>query len=469
MKNLKFHIGLRRSRKKRRSTPGEAPGTLVPDPHAVHPDVGVIAYGPEALHEGEIGDIEDIKATLGRYPVTWVNVDGLADHDLILQLGSIFDLHPLALEDVVNTHQRPKVDEYENNVLIVTRMAPVVGEHGTEQIAIFLGANFVVTFQERPGDCFEPVRERIRHGRGRIRDAGVDYLAYALLDITVDGYFPALEKYSDILEDLEVQVLDEPDVAVVGRIHTLKRELLEFKHAIWPQRDLFSVLIRDPMDLISDQTTVYLRDCYDHTVQLMDLTETHRETASGLLDTYHSSISTRMNEIMKVLTIIATIFIPLSFIAGVYGMNFDPEKSPWNLPELSRYYDYPYALGLMAASGYYAMAKDQLRRFRDAVVADATGEEIASLVGDATRRGYEIGSIGELKTAPRGYDRDHPRIELIRRKGLMLSKDFGAPKWLHTKQAERRIRDCWDGAAEVCAWLDAHVGPSTEPPGDRPF
>jgi len=341
--------GFRRLRRKRRSTPGASPGTLVPDPHAVHPKVSLIAYGPEALEESTIEDVKEVEATLGRFPVTWVNVDGLADHQLIRELGSIFDLHPLALEDVVNTHQRPKVDEYENKILIVTRMAPLVGEHGTEQVSIILGANFVVTFQERPGDCFEPVRERIRHGRGRIREVGVDYLAYALLDTAVDGYFPALEKYSDILEDLEVQVLDNPDVAIVGRIHTLKRELLEFKHAIWPQRDLFNVLIRDPMDLISDQTTVYLRDCYDHTVQLMDLTETHRETASGLLDTYHSSISTRMNEIMKVLTIIATIFIPLSFIAGVYGMNFDPQRSPWNMPELNWYYGYPFALGLMAA------------------------------------------------------------------------------------------------------------------------
>ncbi len=349
MKKFKIHTGLRRIRKKRRSTPGAAPGTLVPDPHAIHPKVTLIAYGPEELEESTIEDIKEVEGALGRFPVIWVNVDGLADHQLIVDLGSIFGLHPLALEDVVNTHQRPKVDDYESNILIVTRLAPVVGEHGTEQLSVFLGNNFVVTFQERHGDCFNPVRERIRHGRGRIREAGVDYLAYALLDTAVDGYFPALEKYSDILEDLEEQVLDDPDVAVVGRIHGLKRELLEFKHAIWPQRDLFGVLIRDTMDLITDQTTVYLRDCYDHTVQLMDLTETHRETASGLLDTYHSSISTRMNEIMKVLTIIATIFIPLSFIAGVYGMNFDPQVSPWNMPELSWYYGYPYAIGLMAS------------------------------------------------------------------------------------------------------------------------
>ncbi len=349
MKKPNLRTSLRRRRKKRRGTPGAPPGTLVPDPHAVHPKISLIAYGPDALEESAIVDLKDVEAALARFPVTWVNVDGLADHELIREIGSIFHLHPLALEDVVNTHQRPKADEYESNVLIVTRLAPVVGEHGTEQLSMFLGTNFVVTFQEYPGDCFDPVRERIRHGRGRIREVGVDYLAYALLDTAVDGYFPALEKYSDILEDLEIQVLDNPDVAVVSSIHTLKRELLEFKHAIWPQRDLFSVLIRDTMDLISDQTTVYLRDCYDHTVQLMDLTETHRETASGLLDTYHSSISTRMNEIMKVLTIIATIFIPLSFIAGVYGMNFDPEKSPWNMPELSWYYGYPYALGLMVA------------------------------------------------------------------------------------------------------------------------
>lgn len=349
MKRSSLRTGFRRLRKKRRSIPGTSPGTLVADPHAVHPKVRLIAYGPDALNETEIENVQDIRGLLGRYPVTWVNVDGLADVELIRELGTLFDLHPLALEDVVNTHQRPKVDEYETNVMIVTRMAPVVGVHGTEQISMFLGANFVLTFQEHPGDNFEPVRERIRHGRGRIRDAGVDYLAYALLDATVDGYFPALESYSDILEGIEFAVLDSPDVEIVGRIHAIKRELLDFKHAIWPQRDVFNTLIRDPMDLISDQTGVYLRDCYDHTIQLMDLTETHRETASGLLDTYHSSISTRMNEIMKVLTIIATIFIPLGFIAGLYGMNFDPEASPWNMPELGWYFGYPYALGLMAA------------------------------------------------------------------------------------------------------------------------
>ena len=340
---------LRRLRKTRRGTPGASPGTLVPDPHAVRPKIRLIAYGPDTLDEHDVADIEGLEALLGRAPVTWVNVDGLADLDLIRHLGSVFELHPLALEDVVNTHQRPKVDEYEKNLMIVTRMPPVVGEHPTEQLSIFLGSNFVLTFQERPGDCFEPVRGRIRQGRGSIRGGGVDYLTYALLDAVVDGYFPALEKYSDILEDLEVRALECPDMAVAGRIHAIKRELLEFKHAIWPQRDLFNALIRDPTGLVTDKTRVYLRDCYDHTVQLMDLTETHRETASGLLDTYHSSIGTRMNEIMKMLTIIATIFIPLSFIAGVYGMNFNPDKSPWNMPELDWYFGYPFALGLMAA------------------------------------------------------------------------------------------------------------------------
>jgi magnesium transporter len=213
---------------------------------------------------------------------------------------------------------------------------------------MFLGANFLLTFQERTGDCFDLVRDRIRRRRGHIRERKADYLAYALLDAVIDGYFPVLEACGERLESLEDAVLDKPSGEQSAQIHEMKRDLLTLRRAIWPQREMINALTRDSSAHVSDQTRVYLRDCYDHTIQLMDMLETYREIASGLVDVYLSSVSARMNEIMKLLTIIATIFIPLGFIAGLYGMNFDTGVSPWNMPELSWRWGYPFALGLMA-------------------------------------------------------------------------------------------------------------------------
>ena len=286
---------------------------------------------------------------VGRHAVTWINVDGLADIALIEAVGKLFNIHQLALEDVINVHQRPKVEEFDEHLFIVTRMLSEPSAKETEQVSMFLGKGFVVAFQERPGDVFEPVRQRLRRGSGQIRKLEADYLAYALLDAVIDGYFPALELRGEEVEHLEGLVVSKPREKLIGLIHETKRDLLELRRAVWPQREMLSALMRQEGTFIEERTKVYLRDCYDHIIQLIDIIETYRKVCSGLVETYLSSLSNRMNEIMKVLTIMATVFIPLSFIAGLYGMNFDTKVSPWNMPELGWRYGYPFALGLMLA------------------------------------------------------------------------------------------------------------------------
>jgi len=308
-----------------------------------------MAFGPKDYTETEIKDFALLPPILEKWPVTWVNVDGLGDAKTIAALGEIFHLHPLALEDVLHVTQRPKVEQYGEHQYIVTRMAAMAETLETEQLSIFLGPGFVLTFQERPGDCLDPIRERIRKGQGRIRQAGPDYLAYALIDAVVDHYFPVLEEFGEHLEVLEDSVIERPDARTVSQIHQAKRDLLRLRRAVWPMRESVNSLTRDPLPLITDDTRTYLRDCYDHAVQILDIVESHREIASGLMDLYLSSVSNRMNDVMKVLTVIATIFIPLTFVAGIYGMNFSPEVSPLNMPELNWYWGYPFCLTIMAA------------------------------------------------------------------------------------------------------------------------
>ena len=319
------------------------------DPAATAPVVRAILYGPDQIEEVAVANVDELRPLIGRRPVMWVNVDGLGDVELIRRLGEMFGLHRLALEDVVNTHQRPKVEEYADHIFIVTKIVHEEPALATEQVSMFLGRDFLLTFQEDVGDCFDPVRERLRNDRGRIRGAQADYLAYALLDAAIDEYFPVLERYGELVEGLEDAVMAAPTARIVSRIHLAKRDLLTLRRAIWPQREAINALVRDVSPLIAEPTRIHLRDCYDHCVQLMDMVETYREIASGLVDIHLSSISAHMNEIMKVLTIIATIFMPLGFIAGVYGMNFNAAASPWNMPELRWYWGYPFALGLMAA------------------------------------------------------------------------------------------------------------------------
>jgi magnesium transporter len=319
------------------------PGTLVINDKAAQPTLRLFDYGPDYVEERELADPQEVMPYLEKDSVTWLDVQGLGDEQVLRKLGEIFHIHPLALADVVNVPQRPKVEEYPHHEFIITRMAMLQPEGGldTEQVSLFIGKNYLLTLQERYGDCFDPVRKRIQTGKGLIRKAGPDYLGYALIDVIIDHYYPLLEEFGEHLERLEDDVVAKPGSETLHQIYKVKRELLTLRRAIWPQRDMVNSLIRDESVLISEQVRVYLRDCYDHAVQIMDVVETYRELAGGLLDVYLSSVSNRMNEVMKVLTIIATIFIPTSFIAGIYGMNFE-----W-MPELKWAWGYPAVLTII--------------------------------------------------------------------------------------------------------------------------
>ncbi len=343
----------RRGRWLRRPPPGSAPGTLVAPPkEALPPSIRMIAYAPERLEERPLAAVSELDRPADAFPVTWIDVQGLGDLEVMRAVGGHFRLHPLVLADIVQADQRPKVEAYEEYLFLVLRMPHLDEVLWTEQLSLVVGKDFVLTFQERPGDCFDPVRARLRQEPSRMRTLGADYLAYALLDALVDSCFPVLEHFGETLETLEQQVVEDPDPALVPRIHGLKRDLLELRRALWPLREIMSHLLRDDETaFVSAATRVYLRDCADHVFQLMDMLEVDREVASALIDLHLSSVSLRANEIMKVLTIIATIFIPLGFIAGVYGMNFKSAVSPWNMPELSWYFGYPFALAPDAGGG----------------------------------------------------------------------------------------------------------------------
>ncbi|MFO7899381.1 MAG: magnesium/cobalt transporter CorA [Planctomycetota bacterium] len=331
------------AKEKARPNSGQAvglpPGTLVHvgDPRTATVGIRVIDYSPSDVRESEVSP-EQCGRFLDSNTVTWINVDGIHDLDLIGALGREFKLHPLLLEDVANTRQRPKVDEYEGRLFIVLKMLYVQEDDGSvdaEQVSLVVGRNFVISFQERPGDVFEPIRDRIRRAKGRIREAGADYLAYALIDAVVDNYFLILEGVGDRIEELEESVVSDPDTELLRGIRRLKREAMLLRRSVWPLREVVSALCRGESPLVRADTLPYLRDVYDHTIQVADTIESFRDLIGGLRDAYLTVISNRMNEVMKVLTIIATIFIPLTFVAGIYGMNFEhmPElKYPWAYP-----------------------------------------------------------------------------------------------------------------------------------------
>lgn len=333
--------------------PGSIPGTLFLDADAPPPNIVLIDYTEASASRMKISTPTACAPYLDTESVSWVDVLGLGNQETWRQLAEVFGLHPIALEDVVNVPQRPKVVDYGDQLLIIAQMVmPNKRTSGfwIEQVSFVLGKYYLLTVQEEPeDDCFGPVRDRIRTGKGTIRKQGSDYLAYSLLDAIIDGYFPVLEAYGERIDELEDEVVSSPTRRTLEKIYQVRRELLALRRAIWPLRDAINSLTRDGSDLISPAVRVYLRDCYDHTVQVMDVVETYRELTSGLMDVYLSSISNKMNEIMKFLTVISTIFIPLTFIAGVYGMNFDTEKSPWNMPELTWYWGYPLCWAAMLA------------------------------------------------------------------------------------------------------------------------
>jgi len=333
--------------KKRSEKAGLQPGALVylGDREARKADVTVFDYDEVSFTEQKVRAVKECIPFRDRPTVTWINVGGL-DVDFIEGLGACFSLHPLLLEDIADTEQRPKLDEFEDYLFIVLRMLlfdearrEVVGE----QVSLVLGRNYVLSFQEDGGDTFDPVRERLRNNKGIIRKMGADHLAYSLFDAVVDGYFVILEKIGDKIEDLEDELVVNPTTEVLQAIYDLKRQMAVLRKSVWPLREIISKLERIDTKLITKSTKIYLRDVYDHTIQVIETVETYRDLLSGMLDIYLSSISNKMNEIMKVLTIIGTIFIPLTFVAGIYGMNFR------NMPELNWAWGYPLVMTVMLA------------------------------------------------------------------------------------------------------------------------
>jgi magnesium transporter len=305
--------------------PGTAPATLEPRGDR-QPVIKWLRYDGTTLDEQEVSQIEEIFEGRHNGKVNWIDIDGLADVELLRKLGEHFGLHPLALEDVLHVPQRPKVEEFEGHFFIVMQIPSWDEKLGVtfEQASLFLGPDFLITLQENPlTDVFEPVRARLRSGRGYGRARGHDYLAYALLDSMVDRFFPVLESLGEAIELLEDELLDRPTRDSLVRLHALKRTLMVVRRNVWPVRELFTTLIRDETGLITHETTLFLRDCYDHAIRLMDVIENYRDLTASMMDIYLSSVGMRTNEVMRVLTVVSTIFIPLTFIAGVYGMNFE--------------------------------------------------------------------------------------------------------------------------------------------------
>ena len=347
-------------RKKRKHRPGSRPGEIHVDSKALPSKISVMAYGEHELVEKENCQINDLEPLLRQHRVTWINVSGLGDKETLEGLAELFDIHPLAMEDVVTIPQRPKVEGFSNQLFFILHLLERKTTVRLEQASFCLGKRFVLTFQERPGDPFEPVRGRLRRGGGRLRQFGADYLAYALLDAAIDHYLPVLEQLRDHLEALETD-LRTPHGEAIDKIQLARAEVLEARHAVGPAREVVRALINDESSSIAETTRLFLRDCNDHVLEAIDLLDSCHEVASGLMDIHLSTVSHQANRTMERLTAIATIFMPLSFLAGIYGMNFDPGVSRWNMPELSSPVGYPVLLGVMlvlgSAGAYYFYKK----------------------------------------------------------------------------------------------------------------
>ena len=348
------HGPRRRRRVRSNQQIGASPGTLQPPPDAMPTTMSATGYGSGGVVERSSVDIAAIEALRRSSRVVWVDVTGVSDVAVLQRLGELFGLHRLALEDVVNVNQRAKVEDFTDYLFVVLRMVDPTNTHETEQFTLFVGADFVLTVQERPGDCFGMVRSRLRDPKGQMQKRGADYLAYALLDSVVDAYFPVLERLDERLEAIEIAVLDGKNADnAVPDLHAARRCLLELRRAVWPLREAMSSLVRGDNTHISHDVQPYLRDVGDHVVQLLDLLENYREMTSSLLDLHLSAVNHRLNEVMKLLTVISTIFIPLTFLVGVYGMNFK-----W-MPELEVWWGYPSLMLVMVL-----VAAGMLRWFR---------------------------------------------------------------------------------------------------------
>ncbi|HEX3656175.1 MAG TPA: magnesium/cobalt transporter CorA [Pirellulales bacterium] len=339
-----------------RAAPCVSPGTTQPAYDGPPADIRVMAYGPSGAIEQHPADLDAIPGLLAGHPVVWVSVIGLDDAATICRVGKLFGIHPLALEDVVGYHEHPKSEPYGDHLLVIARVVRMDQELESDQFSMIVGRGFVVTFEQRPSALFEPLRQRIRSDQNGVLAAGPGYLAYSLLDYLIDGYFPVVEALGDRLEDLEDEALERPGTSCMQRIHTAKRDLRALRRAVWPLRDTLNLLARETSQWFDDDARMHLRDCFDHTARVIELTEMYRELGADLTELYLSSQSNRMNEVMRVLTIIATLFMPLSFITGVYGMNFNPGASKWNMPELNWRYGYPAVLAVLWVIAFSMLA-----------------------------------------------------------------------------------------------------------------
>lgn len=335
--------------------PGQAPGTVI---HTGQKKMDNIIIKVHDFDEAgsrsvNVENLNDIEPYLKDKSKTWIQVQGLHDIEMLQKIWNYFDLHPLIREDIVNTTQRAKIEDYGNQIFVVMRMiSQELVENGNrrlrnEQVSMVLGENYVISFEESDSAVFDPVLKRIETPNTRLRKFGPDYLAYALIDNISDHYFHALTDVGDAIESLEERIIEDPEESLLQSIHVLRRDLIFFRKAVWPLRDSINSLIRDENSLIKSDTKIYIRDVYDHIIQVIDNIENFREMVYSLYDMHMSGLSNKMNEVMKVLTIIATIFIPLTFIAGIYGMNFNADSSPLNMPELNWYYGYPASLTVM--------------------------------------------------------------------------------------------------------------------------
>jgi magnesium transporter len=349
--------------------PGASPGTLQPQPDAEKTIINVMAYGPTSIEEHYQQTVEQVKAVLGKHPVLWVNVEGLADVALIEELGNLFKIDRLALEDVVATRHRPKTEEHDLYDFVVARKVNYDTCFHTDQVSLFVGANWVLSFHEHASTFLEPVRERIEKSRGKIRKLGTDYLAYAIVDCLVDHYFPVLSAFHDQIAELDAEVFHNPSHNFLSVLRELRNDLLKFQGIAMPMLDVLNKWLAHPGGRVAKTTKPFIKDCLDHMLQVIDQIESLRLNSSDLMNQYHSNMTHKLNETMKVLTIIATIFIPLTFITSIYGMNFDPSTSPLNMPELKWAYGYPAVLAMMALIGggmlFYFHKKGWLRGERE--------------------------------------------------------------------------------------------------------
>jgi magnesium transporter len=328
---------------KRHPSVGARPGTLVIPASAQPPRITATEYSPEGATSVAIDNVEQLRRYLTSSTNVWIEVQGLGDEPTLRALADLFSIHPLALEDVVNAPQRPKVEEYANQLLLITRTALHAGDAiDLEQVSVIIGPNYVLSFQERNAEVLDPVRVRVREGKGVIRSAGPSYLAYAIIDTIIDAYYPMIEQISHVLERLEVEVSDQPSVEMVRELNVIKAQLVLLRRGLAPQLEALTRMMRNDMPLITAEVRTYVRDTHDHCHQLLDVVDSHRELVAGLMNTYLSIVSNRTNEVMKVLTMMASIFIPLTFLAGLYGMNFKA------MPELDLWWAYPLLLGVMA-------------------------------------------------------------------------------------------------------------------------